>query len=184
MKVHILLTILVVLVSQGAEAEGVCSSCGSCPCCLGVCLFGCQGICIPIATPGMSAEEACHSNAVQIIKSDCKTQCNAGDIDSDVIDDPGTDCATCITGNLEGTCKELDALEGSCFQCSFAVIRAVYSCRNEPTISAKADCVINKVPGNCKNCLCNVICKSSNSVAKAICQFLQSSGLCPKTPTS
>jgi len=162
-------------------AQGVCSQCGTCSCCLGACIFGaCVPFCVPAAYTGMPTEEACYSNALHIIKSDdCKGNCGANTRGYATAPDVAA-CNTCIKDHsaLEPTCKAMHIQSGSCFACTFTVIHAIYGCKDKPEIPEKAHCVMEKVPGNCKDCLCSIICKSSLSIAKSVCKFLQSSGLC------
>merc|ERR1719153_1180293 len=171
MKVQIIIAILVlVVVSQGADL--VCEKCGGCPCCLDFCWFGHCEQCIVTATPGMTPEEACYSNAMQIIDDGCKARCD--------VDDPGDDCDTCIKEDsaLEPTCQAIHALGGSCFSCVGKMRKVWSECKNKPTIAEKVACIIKnaKKLKKCYYCMCSLICK----VHKKACAYLHDHNLCPK----
>merc|ERR1711915_107230 len=171
MKVIIIIALLFIA-SQGAD--GLCSSCGSCLHCCGACIAGvCLGACTSGASTWMSVEEACLSNVAMIAsKTGNKAACEAC-----------TDNATCAicTDKIEGDDELTEICYGikeSCFGCILKIIGAVKECINEPTIPQKAECILSKVPQDCKTCVCSFICSSSH--LKEVCKFLQSIGECPK----
>merc|ERR1712126_22168 len=81
-----------------------------------------------------------------------------------------------LTGFDDGL---VDIAGGSCLFCIGEVSSAVFDCIKKPgSIKQKALCAVSKVSSDCRGCLCSFVCKLPNPIARAMCTFLRTAGLC------
>eukprot|EP00092_Neocalanus_flemingeri_P052334 GFUD01061168.1.p1 GENE.GFUD01061168.1~~GFUD01061168.1.p1 ORF type:complete len:281 (+),score=3.96 GFUD01061168.1:84-926(+) len=146
-----------------AESKGLCSSCGSCPCCIGACIWGvCLpliGGCIPTAKTGASVEEACLYQASSLITNECSGNCSVGG-------EPA--CQTCIEDNGAETCATTSSIPRKCWPCIISVVAAYRSCRKLGSPRLILTCIIEKMNSKlCISCACKLACKHYHP----ICQY-------------
>merc|ERR1712215_415875 len=130
----------------------ICSSCGSCPCCIGVCFLGnCAGECIFSAKEDQSVDEACLYEAQSITNTSCSDDCSKGE----------TSCQTCIEDSILNDC--LQTPTSSCWGCLTAIQKAIVECYNPlKSWSEILTCIKDKIKNNvpdCVKCVCKIVCK-------------------------
>merc|ERR1712215_546872 len=130
----------------------ICSSCGSCPCCIGVCFLGnCADGCIFSAKEDQSVDEACLYEAQSITNTSCSDECSKGE----------TSCQTCIEDSILNDC--LQTPTSHCHRCLKAIRKAIFECykRKKPWKEVWT-CIKEKLqksaPG-CVKCACTILCK-------------------------
>eukprot|EP00092_Neocalanus_flemingeri_P085990 GFUD01108283.1.p1 GENE.GFUD01108283.1~~GFUD01108283.1.p1 ORF type:complete len:271 (-),score=7.34 GFUD01108283.1:610-1422(-) len=139
-----------------AESKGLCSSCGSCPCCIGACIWGnCIGGCADTAKTGASLEEACLYQASSLITNECSGNCSVGG-------EPA--CQTCIEDNGAETCATTSPWK--CLPCVYAVGKAFLSCRKLGSPKLILACIIAKMVKKCASCACKLACKHYHPICK------------------
>merc|ERR1712025_32213 len=63
--------------------------------------------------------------------------------------------------------------------CSFCFDEELFDCSKKGgSIKDVALCTVSKVSSDCRDCVCPIVCKLPNSLARAVCNFLRSAGLC------
>merc|ERR1719369_40170 len=132
-----------------ASKRSICPSCGSCPCCIGVCFLGiCQVPCIYSAKEDQSVEEACLNEAQSITNTSCSDDCSKGE----------TSCQTCIEDSIPKDC--LKTPTSSCWGCLTAIQKAIVECYNPlKSWSEILTCIKDKIVPDCVKCVCKIVCK-------------------------
>eukprot|EP00092_Neocalanus_flemingeri_P052335 GFUD01061169.1.p1 GENE.GFUD01061169.1~~GFUD01061169.1.p1 ORF type:complete len:279 (+),score=6.55 GFUD01061169.1:84-920(+) len=132
------------------KSTSLCSSCGSCPCCIGVCAWGvCIGGCASLAKTGASVEEACLYQANSLYMNECSGHCSVGG-------EPA--CQTCIEDTGAEKCATTKSF--GCFSCAYGVGEALVYCLEQGGSAKRIlTCIIEKIPDSCASCACALACK-------------------------